>query len=30
MFTASVSLILYIALALTAIYPLIESLRNDI
>jgi hypothetical protein len=30
MFTASVSLILYIALALTAIFPLIESLRDDI
>jgi hypothetical protein len=30
MFTASVSLILYIALALTAIYPLVESLRDDI
>jgi hypothetical protein len=30
MFTASVCLILYIALALTAIFPLIESLRDDI
>jgi hypothetical protein len=30
MFTASVSLVLYIALALTVTYPLIESLRDDI
>jgi hypothetical protein len=30
MFTASINLILYIALALTAIFPLIESLRDDI
>jgi hypothetical protein len=30
MFTASICLILYIALALTAIFPLIESLRDDI
>jgi hypothetical protein len=30
MFTASICLILYIALALTAIYPLVESLRDDI
>jgi hypothetical protein len=30
MFTASVSLVLYIALALTVTYPLIESLRDDV
>jgi hypothetical protein len=30
MFASSVSLIMYIILALTAIYPLVESLRDDI
>lgn len=30
MFTASLSLIFYIGVALTAFYPLIESLRDDV
>lgn len=30
MFTASVSLIFYIGVALTAFYPMVESLRDDI